>query len=145
MQRISLSLFACIAFGAFAISSAPAAGRLANFAAGHAGATSAASSPQAPTSRSNSAGRRQSHALKRAARKARKPSKAKPAVLAPARTIVEKASNNNFAAAQKAAQAESNGRAERLYRASQFSAPIILDAKACKRVGASGESIYENC
>jgi hypothetical protein len=82
--------------------------------------------------------------LARAARKARKTPKDKPAI--PSRTrVVYKALNKNVAAEQKTAQAESNARAERLYRASQFSAPIIIDAKACKRVGPHGESIYENC
>lgn len=38
-----------------------------------------------------------------------------------------------------------DARADRLYRASQVSAPIIVDAKACRRTGAHGESIYENC
>ena len=42
-------------------------------------------------------------------------------------------------------QAERDARAERIYRSSQFSAPIIIDAKACKRIGPHGESIYENC
>lgn len=42
-------------------------------------------------------------------------------------------------------QSERDSRAERLYRSSQLSAPIITDAKACKRIGARGESIYENC
>jgi hypothetical protein len=49
---------------------------------------------------------------------------------------------------QKAAareSAERDARAERLYRSSQLSAPILKDAKACKRIGAHGESIYENC
>ena len=41
--------------------------------------------------------------------------------------------------------AERDARAENLYRSSQLSAPIIKDAKACKRIGARGESIYENC
>jgi len=83
--------------------------------------------------------------MTRAAHKARKASKGKPATPAPRRVIVYKASNNNFPPTQNAAQAETDARAERLYRASQFSAPIIIDAKACKRVGAHGESIYENC
>lgn len=49
---------------------------------------------------------------------------------------------------QKAAAREAterDARAENLYRSSQLSAPIIKDAKACKRIGAHGESIYENC
>jgi predicted membrane-bound mannosyltransferase len=41
--------------------------------------------------------------------------------------------------------AERYARAERLYRGSQVSAPIVKDAKACKRIGAHGESIFENC
>ena len=41
--------------------------------------------------------------------------------------------------------AERDARAERLYRSSQLSAPIIPGAKACRRTGAHGESIYENC
>lgn len=42
-------------------------------------------------------------------------------------------------------QAERDARAQRLYRSSQTSAPIIRNARACKRIGAHGESIYENC
>lgn len=42
-------------------------------------------------------------------------------------------------------RAERDARAQRIYRASQLSAPIIVDARACKRIGAHGESIYENC
>jgi hypothetical protein len=145
MHRIPLSLIACVACCALAISSAPAAGRRANVEAVPAAASGAASSPQATTSHPGSASRRHDRSLTRAARKARKPSKARRLAPAPARAIVDKASNRNFAAAQKAAQAESNARAARLYRASQFSAPIIIDAKACKRIGAQGESIYENC
>ena len=147
MHRISLSLFACVAFGALATTSTPAAGRLANIGAAPV-ATSATPSPKAPATHSSSADRKHDHALTRAvrkARKARKASKVKPATLAHERVIVYKISKANFAAAQKAAQAESNARAERLYRASQVSAPIIIDAKACKRIGAHGESIYENC
>lgn len=41
--------------------------------------------------------------------------------------------------------AERDARAERLYRSSQLSAPILKDAKACKRTSANGMSIYENC
>lgn len=51
-------------------------------------------------------------------------------------------------AARKAAVREvleRNARANRLYQNSQFSAPIIINAKACKRIGVHGESIYENC
>ena len=144
MHRISLSLFACVASCALAISSAPTAVRAANITAAPV-ATSAASNPQAPATHSNRASRRPARALTRAARKARKASKVKPVIPAPTRVIVYKVSNKNIAAAQKAAQAEGNARAERLYRASQFSAPIIIDAKACKRVGTHGESIYENC
>lgn len=145
MHRIPLSMLACVACCALAISGAPAAGRRANVEAVPAVATGAASSPQAITSRPGSASRRHDRGLTRAARKARKPSRVRPAVPAPARAIVDRASNRNFAAARKAAQAESDARAERLYRASRFSAPIIIDAKACKRIGAHGESIYENC
>jgi hypothetical protein len=42
-------------------------------------------------------------------------------------------------------QVERDARSERIYRSSQLSAPIIIDAKACKRIGIHGESIYENC
>lgn len=42
-------------------------------------------------------------------------------------------------------QAERDARAERIYRSSQLSTPIIIDARACKRIGTHGESIYENC
>jgi hypothetical protein len=41
--------------------------------------------------------------------------------------------------------AERDARTERLYRSSQLSAPILKDAKACKRTSANGMSIYENC
>ena len=145
MHRISLSLFACVASCALAINNAPASVHSAHIAAAPLVATRAASSPRAPISRSNSASHRQARALTRAARKARKTSKDKPVNPTPARAIVYKTLNKNFAAAQKVEQADVNARAERLYRASQFSAPIIIDAKACKRVGTHGESIYENC
>jgi len=144
MHRIPRSILACVASCAIAISSAPAADHLANISATPV-VTSAASSPQPPATRSGSASHRHDRALTRATRKARKSPKVKPAMLAPERVIVYRISNANFAAAQKAAQAESNARAERLYRASQVSAPIIIDARACKRIGAHGESIYENC
>ena len=42
-------------------------------------------------------------------------------------------------------QFERDARAERIYRSSQLSAPIIINAKACKRIGTHGDSIYENC
>jgi hypothetical protein len=42
-------------------------------------------------------------------------------------------------------QAERAALAERVYRSALVSAPIITDARACKRTGAHGESIYENC
>ncbi len=42
-------------------------------------------------------------------------------------------------------QAERDARAERIYRSSQLSAPIIVEATACKRIGSHGESVYENC
>jgi len=144
MHRISLSRFACAASCALAISSASGSNRVANIAAAPI-ATSATSSPQPSATRSSSASRRPARALTRAAHKARKTPKVKPAIPAPTRAIAYKVSNKNFPAAQKEVQAESNARAERLYRASQISAPIIIDAKACRRVGAHGESIYENC
>lgn len=143
MHRITLSFFACVASCALAISAAPAAVHRTNIAAVPV-AASAAPNPQAPP-RSSNASRKHDRGLTRAARKARKAPKAKPATPAPKRVIVYRPSNANFAAAQKAMQAESNARAERLYRASQFSAPILIDAKACKRIGKHGESIYENC
>jgi len=40
---------------------------------------------------------------------------------------------------------ERDARVERIYRSSQLSAPIIVDARACRRIGMHGESIYENC
>jgi len=143
MHRISLSLFACVASCALAVSGAPAAVHAPRIATAPV-AASAAPAPQAST-HSGSTSRKHDRALTRAARKARRTPKAKPSKPAPERVIVYRTSNANAAAAQKAAQAESTARAERLYRASQFSAPILIDAKACKRVGAHGESIYENC
>ena len=60
-----------------------------------------------------------------------------------------KPDRNSLAAAIRNAETrdatERDARAERLYRSSQLSTPIIPDAKACKRIGAHGESIYENC
>lgn len=41
--------------------------------------------------------------------------------------------------------AESDARSMRIYQTSQLSAPIIPNATACKRFGAHGETIYENC
>jgi hypothetical protein len=145
MHRNILSLFACVAACALAIASAPAAAHLANIAAPLV-AQNAASGSQASASNSTSTSSRHERARMRAARKARKE---KPIVAvkahAPERIVVQKISGRNFAAAQKTEQVEANARAERLYRASQFSAPILIDAKACKRIGANGESIYENC
>ncbi len=147
MHRFLLSMFACVASCTLAIAGAPAAVR-----AGIAPATvvvsSKASDLQSPTSNSTSTSRH-ARALTHAARKARKARKEKTiaSVRRPPKehVVVHEISNKGFAAAQKAEQAESNARAERLYRASQFSAPLLIDAKACKRVGANGESIYENC
>jgi len=141
MHCISRSLFTCVAACALAITCTSAAVHASSIAAAPLVATSTASSPQAPNSRSRGANRRPSRAPTRVARKTRETTVPKP----PARVTTYKGSNKNFAAAEKAVQAESNARTERLYRASQFSAPIIIDAKACKRVGAHGESIYENC
>jgi hypothetical protein len=145
MHRIILSLFACVASSTLAIASASAAIH-AGIAASPIVSFSTTSGSQASASNSTSASRRHDRALTHAARKARK-EKPIAAVHAPAteRIIVHDISNKGFAIAQKAQQAESNARAARLYRASQFSAPILIDAKACKRVGANGQSIYENC
>ena len=71
------------------------------------------------------------------------------AASASARPIaVAKPSRSDITAARKAAlqaKADASARANRLYDASQLSAPIIVNAKACKRTGENGESIYENC
>ncbi len=65
------------------------------------------------------------------------------------RPIAAKAAYHADSAAIRGAEArEAAGRAARaddLYRASQTDAPIIANATACKRIGAHGESIYENC
>ncbi|MBS0212622.1 MAG: hypothetical protein JSR26_05490 [Proteobacteria bacterium] len=42
-------------------------------------------------------------------------------------------------------QAQAAARADCIYAVSQANAPIIADTRACKRTGAHGESIYENC
>ena len=63
-------------------------------------------------------------------------------------TAQAKRSRRDFLAAEKYAtheQAERDVRAGRIYHSSQVSAPIIVDAKACRRIGSHGESIYENC
>ncbi len=64
------------------------------------------------------------------------------------RAVIRITSRGNAQTAQKSTvreRSERNARAQRLYRSSQFSAPVIPDATACKRIGAHGESIYENC
>ncbi|MEO5596829.1 MAG: hypothetical protein ABIQ97_06735 [Lysobacteraceae bacterium] len=65
-----------------------------------------------------------------------------------ANTRPQKASRGQLTAARNAQSrevAERDARSMRIYRTSQLSAPIIPDATSCKRVGAHGESIYENC
>lgn len=61
------------------------------------------------------------------------------------RIVVREPSGRRADAEAKAQQAAAAARAQRLYESSQTSAPIIPHATACKRVGADGESIYENC
>lgn len=47
--------------------------------------------------------------------------------------------------ARQRQQAEVAARADRIYALARTNAPILTDTRACKRVGALGESIYENC
>ncbi|MBS0193952.1 MAG: hypothetical protein JSR34_06875 [Proteobacteria bacterium] len=47
--------------------------------------------------------------------------------------------------AQQREQAAAAARAAHIYAVSQTNAPILADTRACKRTGAHGESIYENC
>lgn len=47
--------------------------------------------------------------------------------------------------AQRREQAQIDARAAHIYALSQTNAPILDDTRACKRIGAHGESIYQNC
>lgn len=148
MKCITLPLLAGIASCLLAIQGAPAAidfARSATLPVAH----SAVARQQTSAPGQNSAKRAQARGLSRAIRKARRNDRLdKPTAPVRERVVVRKVSNGGFATAQKAAardQALRDARAERLYQSSQFSAPIILHAKACKRTGAGGQSIYENC
>jgi hypothetical protein len=69
--------------------------------------------------------------------------------LASPRPVAAKSQSHGEPAAMRKVEtreaAERQARTEYLYRVSQTSAPIIPNATACKRIGANGESIYENC
>jgi len=143
MQRITLSIFTGFAICAFAIQGAPAASGSANFMVASSIAASAGSQyASAPGPKSGAGG--SGHGSSGAQHKTYRDKPSPPAKPVATRKPSSKAS----AADQKAAareQAESEARADRMYQSSQFSAPIIIDAKACKRTGVNGESIYENC
>jgi hypothetical protein len=131
MQRIRYSLFVCFSLCTLAWQGAPAA-------TGIAGQHASSSS----TKGSKSGGEHNSsHAQRKAFRDKPAPPAAKP-------VAAHKTAEKSLAADQKTAareQAEGVARANRLYQSSQFSAPIITDPTACRRTGANGESIYENC
>lgn len=46
---------------------------------------------------------------------------------------------------QQREQAQIDARAAHIYALSQTNDPILDDTRACKRIDAKGESIYENC
>jgi hypothetical protein len=77
-------------------------------------------------------------------RKDKHPEKAAKTAVAK-RAVGDRRSGIADARAAAREQAERDATADRIYQLSQLSAPIIVDAKACKRIGARGESIYENC
>ncbi|HTA65603.1 MAG TPA: hypothetical protein VK753_08865 [Xanthomonadaceae bacterium] len=136
MNRPLPSLLTCIATCVLAIQPSPVlAGR------SHAAPIVAAASASAGTSEGSS--RRTKVNADRKGQRERSPTAAKAA-----HTTAQKPSRQDVAEARKAAaleQAQARARADDLYAASQTNAPIIVDAKACKRIGANGESIYENC
>ncbi|HEY2345815.1 MAG TPA: hypothetical protein VGH80_08020 [Xanthomonadaceae bacterium] len=139
MNRFLPALMACIATCALSIPAASATSRHAGIAAT---ATVRVASADAGANQAPS-----SHAKMRAARKGRKEPK-KQATPKTARVAVAKVSAHDLAEARKAAaleQAQMQERADALYAVSQANNPILVDAKACRRVGANGESIYENC
>lgn len=138
MNRFLAALIACMAT---CIIAAPAA-------AHHARATTAgvASANAAPID-DRTPNPHVARAKMRAARKGRQ-EHAKPAKQDVERVVVAKVSARDLAEARKAAaleQAQVRERADDLYAASQANHPIIADARACRRVSADGESVYENC
>ena len=146
MKRIIFSLFACIVVCALASQSAPAAAGFARVAVAPAAAP-AATRPQQPAHAPRSVRHGRARALSHALRKEHRDRFGERIVPVPKPIIVRIVSHDGAAAQRAAArdQVERNARADRLYRSSQVSAPIITNATACKRIGAHGESIYENC
>lgn len=147
MKRIVICMFFCVA----TLVAAPSVDAHAAFRAALAAmpATNAASTREKTSAASDKArlkaARRsaKSKASTDRSRKDKHPGKA-------ARMVAEHAAGDRGSrdAGERAAAREQAGRdatADYIYRVSQLSAPIIVDAKACKRIGAHGESIYENC
>jgi hypothetical protein len=133
-----LALITALATCALAIQDAPAARAIAKTAA------ASSTSPASASSETSDPATARVHFRRGPSRKNRSSPASTPAT----RIVVERPSRSDLAAARKAAlqeKAEAGARADRLYGASQLSAPIIVNAKACKRIGANGESIYENC
>ncbi|HTD28272.1 MAG TPA: hypothetical protein VK660_02680 [Xanthomonadaceae bacterium] len=135
MKPFTLSLLACVAACALAGLNVPVA-------VGRAKTTSAPVTASKPALAHQKAQSGRGHSSSKAKDK---PSRDKPTAPAPTRVVANKRSNKELEAAEKSAQADRDARAERIYRSSQLSAPIVIDAKACKRKGTNGESIYENC
>ncbi len=143
MQRVAISLPSCIVLLVLAAQGAVAGGRTHALLA--AAPTSTSQSRTSADQRILKAARR-SHGSHASNKKPHKDKRIDKPVEARAVTRVTR--RGNAQTAQKSVvreQSERDARAERLYRSSQFSAPIIPDATACKRIGAHGESIYENC
>ena len=63
----------------------------------------------------------------------------------PREPVLRRIAASSYREAEARETIERNARAEYLYRSSQLSAPIVTNATACKRIGAHGESVYENC
>lgn len=142
MKRILLSLTACLALCTLAT---PAAARAQHphlpFTAG----SYSANPPGAPID-DRTPNPPSTQAKMRAARKGRHERKKPEARIA--RVVATKVSTRGLAEARKAAaleQAQVRERAGRIYAVSQANAPILADTSACKRIGAHGESVYENC
>jgi hypothetical protein len=141
MKPFAPLLLACVVVGALAFQTSAA--RSASASAATKGVTSVrVSSSRDPLPADSGSDSRQNGSSRN---RHRDPSPAAPqrpratSVASLRRELVEQ---RKEAALQKA---EVDARAKRIYDASQTSAPIIIDAKACKHVGANGESIYENC
>ncbi len=141
MKKFTLCLLACACLSsAFGLQDAPARGAARGsvpplaFASARSKVPVAKRGPTHKPAGSSSKAKKHEHAAKTNTRRTR--------------SVLVKASARDIALVRQAVAneiSERGARADRLYAASQLSAPIILDAKACRRTGTNGESIYENC